>query len=187
VQNLSAGNYSVCITVAGHTDYMQCDDVIVTEPKDLSVYSTVNNSTNSITLNLQGGANYNVNLNGVQYSTTENQITLSLSKGMNKLTVTTDKECQGVVQKEITVSDKVLIYPNPFESTINLSIGNEVINKATVKIYSAKTGQMLYSKQYLNQSGIIALDLSSLENGLYILNMSLDNSETIYKIMKNEK
>ncbi|GAA3980634.1 hypothetical protein GCM10022210_34880 [Mucilaginibacter dorajii] len=187
VQNLSAGNYGVCITIAAQPDYIRCNNVVVTEPKDLSVYSTVNKSTNSISLNLQGGASYNVNLNGVLYATTENQITLSLSKGMNNLTVSTDKECQGIIQKDIIVSNKVLIYPNPFESTLNLSIGNDVINKAIIQISSVKTGQVLYAAQYSNQSGIIALDLSSLSSGVYILKVSLDNSETLYKIIKNEK
>lgn len=187
VQNLSAGNYSVCITIAGKTDNLQCNNVVVTEPKDLSVYSTVNTGTNSVSLSLQGGTTYMVNLNGALYPTTDSQITLPLSKGMNKLTVTTDKECQGVIQKDIIVSNKVLIYPNPFESTLNLAIGNDVVNQANVQICSVKTGQVLYAKQYLNQSGIISLDLSSLGKGVYVLKVSLDNSETLYKTIKNEK
>lgn len=187
VQNLSAGSYAVCITIAGKTDNLQCDNVVVTEPKDLSVYSTVNTSANSVSLNLQGGASYNINLNGMLYATTENQVTLSLSKGMNKLTVTTDKECQGIIQKDIIVANKALVYPNPFESTLNLSIGNDIVNKAAVQICSVKTGQVLYGKQYPNQSGIISLDLSSLGKGVYILKLSLDDSETLYKIIKNEK
>jgi hypothetical protein len=187
VQNLAAGSYAVCITIAGKTDNLQCDNVVVTEPKDLSVYSTVNNSANSIDLKLQGGASYNINLNGMLYATTENLVTLSLSKGMNKLTVTTDKECQGIIQKDIIVANKALVYPNPFESTLNLSIGNDIVNKAAVQICSVKTGQVLYAKQYSNQSGIISLDLSSLAKGVYILKLSLDNSETLYKIIKNEK
>jgi len=84
-----------------------------------------------------------------------------------------------------TVSNKVIIYPNPFENELNLNIGGNSINKATVRIYTT-LGQLLYVKQYLNQSGTITVDLSSLRNGLYILKLSLDNSETTYKIMKKE-
>jgi len=83
-----------------------------------------------------------------------------------------------------TVSNKAGVYPNPFENVLNLNIGNTLIKKVKVKVYTPATGELLYTNQYLNQSGIISLNLAGFKSGLYILKLSLDNSELVYKIIK---
>jgi len=182
--NLPAGSYSVCITVAGHNDYQQCFDAIVTEPKDLSLYSTVNEAANNVNLVLDGGAQYNFNLNGIVYTTTNSAITLPLTAGNNVLTVTTDKLCQGTVTKIINISGKITPYPVPFQNTLNLNLGNTAVSNVTVEIHNTTDGKLVYSKQYINQSGVIQMDVSALSNGIYALHLSMDNSEKIFKIIK---
>ena len=83
-------------------------------------------------------------------------------------------------------SAPIIAYPNPFGNTLNLNIGKDPVKKVEIQIYALATGQVLYTKQYLNQSGTISLDVSNLRGGsVYLLKLSLDGSETFYKIVKN--
>jgi len=184
ISNLAPGPYSVCITVEGQPSYQQCYDVTISEPQDLSVYSTVNSTNNTLSLALTGAAQYNIELNGKQYTTTNNSITLPLNKGSNDLTVTTDKLCQGIIQKTINMSGVLAPYPNPFQNVLDLNIGDKSVNNLTVEIQTVTDGRLVYSKQYVNQSGVLRLDLSNLMEGTYILQLSMDNSEQIFKILK---
>jgi len=184
INNLSAGTYSVCITVAGQSNYQQCYGIVITEPADLLVYATVNSTTNSIDLALSGGSQYNIQLNGVLYTTSNNAMSLPLAKGNNTLTVTTDRLCQGTVQKLINFSDIIAPYPVPFQDILNLNLGNTNFNSVKVQIRDAEDGILVYTNHYADQAGVLQLDLSKLANGVYVLHLSMDNSEKIFKIIK---
>jgi Secretion system C-terminal sorting domain len=173
----------VCITVAGQANYSQCYNVVVTEPQDLSVYSTIN-SDNSLTLALTGGNQYNIQLNGVSYTTANSSITLPLVQGNNSLTITTDRLCQGTFQKVINGSGNITPYPVPFQNTLNINLGNANINNASIEIHNLSDGRVVYTKQYINQSGVLQLDVSNLDNGVYLLHLIIDNSDKIFKIIK---
>ena len=183
INNLSAGTYSVCLNIAGQTSYQQCYDLVVKEPQDLSVYTTINTG-NTITLNLDGGSQYNIKLNGALYTTANNSITLPLAAGNNELTVTTDRLCQGTVNKSINYSDQIIPYPVPFQNTLNLNMGNNNINNVSVEIHNLQDGKLVYSNKYVDQSGILQLDLTGLTDGVYALYLTMDNSEKIFKILK---
>jgi hypothetical protein len=180
---LSPGAYSICFTVDSQT-YLQCFNVNVTEPKDLSVYSVVNKATNSVSLNLDGGSLYYISLNNAVYTTSQSSITLPLAVGNNQLQVTTDKLCQGTVDKLIIASDKIIPYPDPFENVLNVNLGNATVGNVQINIYSVLDGRQVYNSHYTNQSGVIQLDLSSLSGGMYFFKISLDGTESTYKILK---
>lgn len=183
INSLAAGTYHVCITVAGQADYSQCYDAVITEPQDLSVYSTIN-SDNSLTLALSGGTQYNILLNGQTYNTTASSITLLMTEGNNDLTVTTDRLCQGSYKKLINVSGNIVPYPVPFQTTLNLNVGNTNVNQVNVEIHNVSDGKLVYTKQYVNQSGVVQLDLTDLQAGAYALYLSMDNTDRIFKIIK---
>jgi len=79
--NLEAGNYMVCITVEAQTEYEQCFNITITQPEDLAVVSSVNDSTEEISLGLSGADEYFIEFNGQIITTTQNEITLTLIKG----------------------------------------------------------------------------------------------------------
>ncbi len=137
-------------------------------------------------LALSGGTSYAVQLNGRVYNTTNDTLTVPLSKGDNKLVVTTDKICQGIVQQEINLSDNNRPYPNPFSNTlyVNLNLSEVNITAASIKIYSVQNGRLMLSTQYANQSGLVELDMSGLGSGIYSLHLLLDGKETVFKIYK---
>jgi len=184
ISNLAAGNYSVCITVAGQSDYQQCFGIVITQPADLSVYSTIDAENKTITIALTGGDKYNINLNGHYYSTTESTVTLPLVEGNNDLVVSTDKVCQGTVERLINISGQITPYPVPFQNTLNVNIGLNNVSNASVEIRNVTNGNVVFSKQYVNQSGVLQLDVSGLSNGIYALHLLMDQSEKVFKIIK---
>ena len=183
VKNLHAGTYSVCVTISTYPAYKQCFDIVVTEPKDLSVYSVVNPTLGTLSLNLSGASSYNIILNGTVYTTTQSNINLPLEPGSNVIKVTTSSICQGIYEKTIQLPPGVLAYPNPFERMLSLSIGNDHSSTATIEVYDIK-GQKVYAgKSSINQ-GKCSLDLGNLAPGSYVLKLILDHSETNIKIIK---
>ncbi|SDH19013.1 FG-GAP-like repeat-containing protein [Mucilaginibacter gossypii] len=184
ISNLTAGTYSVCISIAGQSNYKQCFTAVVNQPQDLSVYSTINNENKTVTLAMTGGEEYHILLNGTSYSTKNRNITLALTDGNNDLTVTTDKLCQGVLQRIINFSDKIIPYPNPFQNTLHLNIGNAIFKNVSVEIYDIGNGRKVYAKQFGDQSGKISLNLTDLSSGLYGLRLNMGNSVKIFKIEK---
>jgi hypothetical protein len=182
--NLAAGTYNVCITVAGQPTFQQCFTVALTEPKDLSLYSVVSPDNKSLTLSLSGGSVYNIQINGSLRTTTDSIITLQLATGKNELTVTTDKPCQGIIQKTILASDIIIPYPDPFDNVLNLSIGSRKVNKAVVEIFTS-TGSLIYKNQFNNPPNVIQLDLSSIvATGNYTLKLTNDGKQQVFKVIK---
>jgi hypothetical protein len=182
---LAAGTYSVCITIEGRSDYKQCYQVVINRPKNLELYVSLNYfaDKNSITLQMKGGTLYKLELNGVRYTTSQDQITLPVNEGNNILSVTTDNECQGLIEKKISINSSIKIYPNPFQSTLNIDLANNTTNSARVEIRNA-AGKIVFSERLNNTEGQLSLNLSNLDPGIYYLMLSLDDSESMYKIMK---
>ena len=181
----AAGTYSVCITIDGRSDYMQCYEVVVNRPKKLELYVAVNNfaDKSSITLQMKGSTSYKLELNGVRYTTSQDQITLPVTEGNNILRVTTDNECQGLIEKKIIINSSIKLYPNPVENSLNIDLGNNITNGAKVEIRNT-AGRIVFSDRQNNTEGKLMLNLQNLEPAVYYLKLSLDNSESIFKILK---
>lgn len=184
INNLAAGTYHVCITVPGNSNYQQCYDLAISQPKDLALFSTINDADRTITLEMSGGTAYHIELNGQVYNTTNNSISLPLIDGNNSLAVTTDKLCQGIIQKLINISGKIDPYPVPFQNTLNLNLGNKMVNNVSVEIHNVADGKLVYSKKYGSCSGVLQMDVGNLENGVYALHLVTNNVEKIYKVIK---
>lgn len=150
----------------------------------LSVYTVVDKTTRTVGLTLSGGAPYHMLLNGVSYNTNDSLITLPLNKGSNKLTVTTSRLSQGMVEQTINLSALMTPYPNPFQNVLYINIGDEVVKEATVKIFNLSSGLLKLTQRANNQSGVISIDVSRLEMGVYTLHLILDSKESVYKIYK---
>lgn len=179
ISSLSAGNYTLCFSIKGKIDRKLCYDIIITEPKDLSVYSQLNPAKNILKLALSGGSNYRISLNGETFVTSNSNYDLGLKNGWNKITIVTDKECQGVYQEELFVNDKILVYPNPFTDILNLKINQPDNTVILVNIYDG-VGFPVYKVSHVIQSGLISLDLARLERGYYTIAIGKD----VFKVLK---
>jgi hypothetical protein len=107
-----------------------------------------------------------------------------LIAGVNKLVVTTDKLCQGLIEKGIDMSGITAPYPNPFTGILNVNIGNSLVSNLKVDVINVINGKSVYTDQLTNKSGVLQFDLSAIAGGVYYFNLNLDNKKLGYKIIK---
>ena len=181
--DLNAGDYSVCITVDGQADYEQCFNITITEPEDLAVFSKINNSKNTISLDLNGGNFYEINHNGNLIETTSSHIELPLQIGENNISVKTDKDCQGKYEETFFLDGTSKVFPNPFSDHLDVFVGNlDTTTSTTIEIYSL-LGNRVYSTEYSNSN--LRIDTSGIAKGIYLLRIATKNNSTSFKIIKN--
>ncbi len=182
--NLASGAYEVCITVEGQPEYEVCFSVSIQEPEDLSVSSKVDSFDNKVTLNLSGGKAYTINLNGRTYQTSEKEITLPLTDVENRLTVRTEKDCQGVFEEVIRLTEELLIYPNPISSgDLNIYLGNNTADQVEVALFDLN-GRTVFRKDFNTQNNEIRFNVDALAKGVYLLNIRTSSSLLNYKIIR---
>jgi hypothetical protein len=182
VKNLSPGVYDVCFTISSESTFKQCFEITITEPKDLALYSFINKEDNKLNLKLQGSDTYFVELNGELTKTSLNELQLSLKSGLNKVKVYTDKLCQGIIERSFFV-DAVQIYPNPFDTELNLILGSEYSGTIRVEIVNMG-GKLIYSKEHQPDAGLLKLHLEELVPGPYLLQISSGEHRTLRKIFR---
>ncbi len=85
----------------------------------------------------------------------------------------------GFVENEIFIN-KIKVYPNPIESTLNIDIAED-INVNSISIYSS-TGEMIYWNNEI--SSISKIDLSNFSSGSYFIEFNTNNETFIKKIIK---
>lgn len=182
--NLSAGSYTVCITVAGETDYEQCFDVVITEPEDLSVSSKIDSEGKKATLSLNGGSVYEIILNGQSYRTSDKSITLNLSKSVNTLQVRTDSNCQGVFEETIVLEGASVAYPNPLNSAeLTIEMDKMANDSVSYEIFGID-GRLITNKTQKTTNGRLTIDMGQLPKGLYIINAKTSKKTHHFKITK---
>jgi photosystem II stability/assembly factor-like uncharacterized protein len=183
--NLQAGDYEVCITIAGQSGYEQCFDVTITEPEDLSVFARFSAPDKKVTLTLEGGDTYYITLNDVSYTTRESEITLDLPFTENIITVKTDQECQGVYTERFLLNDEIQLFPNPLTgSTLKINLGPFNGEKIKIQLYSI-SGQQLISEDFTVNNSRIEVPVANLSQGTYVVKIiTQNNSEFNYKIIR---
>jgi hypothetical protein len=182
IENLPAGTYNLCVADDALPDFKQCFDIVIAEPRDLSVYTAVNKVLNNVELALSGGNTYEIRLNDVVYKTSNGSITLPLNYGSNRLSVRTDKNCQGIIERIINLSGNTTPYPNPFRDVLHINIGLKTVAKTIINIYDVQYGRLVLHKEFTNESGVLNLDVSGLQESVYSLHLTIDNKSTVYKI-----
>ena len=180
---MHAGSYEVCITVEGEPDFIICYNVVIIEPEELGVTRSVDYVNETVSFELSGGLNYTIDFNGLFYSTSENEITLSLNPGINTIKIRTELECQGIYDRSIYLSNDLLIYPNPVEDQLNILFGNINSEKVSVTIYS-NLGQTVFLEHVNEHDGLIAIDTSLLSPGIYFVTVESKAVLTTFKIVK---
>ncbi|MDZ4667985.1 MAG: T9SS type A sorting domain-containing protein [bacterium] len=75
------------------------------------------------------------------------------------------------------------LFPNPAKETLNIEFGQTVKAKTNVGIYNL-LGAKVAEKSFLNaNSGIISLDIQSLEAGVYLVKIEMNEAVKTYKIV----
>ncbi len=182
--DLAAGNYSVCFTIEGATNYKQCFEVVISQPKDLSVFKSAV-ADNHATYLLSGGTRYMVTHNGRSMETTDNVIQVPLRRGRNLIRITAENECQGVFEDEVyhTDSHKLILFPNPTTGQFSLILPDGE-DEVTVEIISILGHSVLKEKRRVSLNGLISMNISALPNGIYLVRVNGKTVKQVTKVIK---
>lgn len=183
LENLSAGTYTLCITIASQPNYQQCFTVIVIEPDALVVSADMPANSSYLNVLLNGGEIYYITLNDEIIITEESEIELMLSNGTNKLSVRTDKDCQGIYEKTIVNTIQPLVYPNPVDNNLFITMRSLDMENVPLEIYDL-AGKLILSKIYNPKDNTIQIDLSNITSGFFILKIITPEKTYNYKIIK---
>ena len=181
---LAKGTYQVCFKVDGQATYEQCFEAVIGEPAALSAFVDVDNDDKSTSISLGGSDSYNIDINGIRYQVKGNRFDTKLPTGLNTIRISTDLDCQGVIEKEIFISEDILYYPNPTRKEVKVHVSGKD-TKVMVSVFSEK-GDLIYRKQQEIQdlSRLINIDLSRQITGTYIVVMESKTVRKTFKIVK---
>ena len=183
-KNLSKGTYEVCFKVTGQSTYEQCFSVFVGNPSPLSAFVDVNNDDRTTSIQLGGSKRYNIDINGILHIISQKNLTTKLKTGLNIIKISTDLPCQGLIEKEIFISEDILYYPNPTKGEVDMFVSGED-RVVKMSVYSTK-GELIYTKnQKILQSRKSELNLSGVPSGTYIINLESPTVRKTFKIIKN--
>ncbi|MGB5498960.1 MAG: reprolysin-like metallopeptidase [Maribacter sp.] len=182
--NLQAGTYNVCIGgTNGALVYEEhCFEVVITQPDVLNVTSITSFNGKRTVLTLEGSDLFNIELNGVVIQTTESEFTVNLKDGNNSLKVFTNLPCQGVYEERIFLSEKPIVYPNPFVSATNVFLGAD-IDEVAIEVFTVD-GRLVW-KQTFEVNGLeLPLDFSIYPSGIYFIKFDGENIKGTSKVIK---
>ena len=186
LDNLSAGLYSICITVEGVSsgEFERCFEVIITEPDPLLVTTLFNKQDQSITFGLSGGDSYDITHNGITTQTSKSNYTISLAKGTNRVSISTGIECQGLFENSYLNSYKVTYAPNPFNQELILTMGGED-RILGLEVYTP-SGQLIDQKTITLPIGIryYTLQTGDYKQGGYILSIKSETIDQSFQVIK---
>jgi hypothetical protein len=101
---------------------------------------------------------------------------------INGITLTWTPTQAGV--NDLLIKPEVTIYPNPTNGIFNMDFKNEVKSIRIVDIL----GKVVYSEKVASKTieATKSIDLSNLNNGLYIVSITNDNGTSNYKVILNK-
>ncbi len=174
LENLSGGNYKLCITAEGvnRSEFERCFEVNIKDADPLTVFASKNQDQELVTFQLSGGKVYDVIHNGVRTQSARSSQSVQLKKGLNTVKISTGLECQGVFEEQYFVSENIAYSPNPFNEKLNLFIGG-TDTEVKIEIFSTE-GRLINSligNLSLNNRSI-SVNTQNLNMGSYIIKLT---------------
>ncbi|MGX1931333.1 reprolysin-like metallopeptidase [Flagellimonas sp. 2504JD4-2] len=181
-QNLTGGSYSLCINgTDGSITYQEvCFNVVIEEPALLSTFATVDE--NMLSLTMDGGSLYNVELNGLVTQTTASDIQLELKEGLNTLKVFTNLPCQGTYEDSFFISSKPILYRNPVGADTRVFL-NGFVGDLNIHVFSSN-GQLVLKTTRRVEGNELEMDFSGLQTGVYFMRVQGSEIYEEFKLIK---
>ena len=183
VTGLAAGTYTVCFTVDGNPIYEQCFNVVIGQPAALTAYLDVDNDKRTTSIQLGGSSSYNIDINGTKYDVSGDSFVATLPTGLSIIKISTDLDCQGVIEREVFLSEDILYYPNPTKGEVDVYVNGED-GGVKMSVFTTK-GDLLFTRdQEILDTRKTELDLSGVPAGTYLVTLEGPTVRKTFKIVK---
>lgn len=124
-----------------------------------------------------------VSVNGNIWETTESEFSVTLEDGSSNIAVTTEKDCQGIFEKQITLNEKILVYPNPVKNNLYINVGRNSSEPALIQMHDIG-GKLILSRTLGATYGLISLDVAFVPSGIYTIRLTDRQGTHNFKIIK---
>jgi hypothetical protein len=168
ISNLRAGTYEICIYVDQVPNYKRCFSVTIKEPEKISASAQVWQDAKSWELTLSGALRYTIRHNDSIFETTKSKVLLPLKPGLNRVEVTTPLNCQGIFEKEVFLSEKAQLYPNPTKGPLSIFVpGND--SQILLRVVNMMGNTLIEHPVKVERHRVVQADLSRLPEGIYFI------------------
>ena len=183
VTGLAKGTYSVCFKVTGQAEYEQCFEVVIGEPKALSAFIDVDNDKRTTNIQLGGSKSYNVDVNGERFKVSGDKFNTTLPTGLSIIKISTDLDCQGIIEREIFISEDIFYYPNPTKGEVDVFVNGED-RGVKMSVFTTKGDLVFTRDQEILDSRKTELDLTGVPAGTYLVILEGTTVRKTFKIVK---
>lgn len=185
LQDLSQGDYLICITSEERQDFEQCYAVVIEQPAPLNVAARVNHSNKTVSLAVGGTEEFTLTHNEeTRIFVQKNHLEIPLKKGLNIIEVTTPLSCQGKFKKYFYWEESSTLFPNPVEDLLTVMVGGED-REVALSIYDLQGHQRYFTHFSLYEDNrSIEINVGHLEVGNYLLKLQFNQREETLKLIK---
>lgn len=184
LENLAAGIYQFCFSIAGIPDYEQCFEININQPEEVIAFPEFNDENGILLMNFSGAEKFYVTFNGKEELYEVGSYEFQLKNGLNEITVKGEFACQGAFSKKYFFKDKIKIHPNPTDGLINLTKQGKSSEKFTISIFNTQGILLKTFTETLEFSNVIQVDIRDLREGLYILQVDNKHIKESFKVIK---
>jgi hypothetical protein len=111
-----------------------------------------------------------------------NILAASVTNVSTPLVLTRTNMCGTVGENELNVVDAVAVFPNPANDVLSISFGEQNVARAEVVMYNM-LGEKVYVGSMVNAS-VGAVDISGFEAGVYLLEVVVDGTKVVKRVVK---
>lgn len=176
VENLTPGNYSICLKIAEEASYQQCFNLVVEASEVVSAKSARSTKDQLVTEHIQmtsGTPPYSVELNNEQILTTFSpNFSVDVNHG-DQISVSSKFNCEGMYTRKINLIDHFVAYPNPTTGFTEIIIPSDNVEKVSTTIFNS-LNQVVSEDTYQVFQKKIKISLNNNSPGIYYIRLDLE-------------
>ena len=186
IDQLSAGTYSMCISLENEEDFEQCFEFEVESGGEIEGRWHTEETSKGISVAVkmeEGTAPYYARLNGQLLGTFDSKNFTVIADRTGDLEIHSSKSCEGILRMNISPGHQIIAFPNPADDFINIVVPETKNSNIIVDVFS-NSGQLISSENHKISGRSIKLDLRHYKPGIYYSVLRLEVPHTIKFVKK---